>query len=86
MIEKIKEKIESSVEAATVYVRDPMSDGQHFEAIVIAPQFEGMLLVKQHQLVMNTLKDEFKGDVVHALQLKTFTPQKWEEVKSQYIN
>jgi len=84
-IDRIKEIILASIPGATVYVADPNLDGQHFEAVVVSPVFEGLMLVKQHQLVMNALKQEFKENV-HALALKTFTPSKWEEVKDQYPN
>jgi len=84
MTDLIKQKIETALTGSTAYVQNPMGDQVHFEAIVISPEFEGMLLVKQHQLVMNALKEEFQ-DQVHALQLKTFTPEKWDQVKDQYI-
>ena len=79
----IKKTIAAAVPHATVYVNDPMNDGQHLEAIVISPAFEGIMLVKQHQMVMAALKNAFATSV-HALALKTFTPQKWEEVKHQF--
>ena len=79
----IKSIIEESVPQATAYVLDPMNDGQHLQAFVVSPAFEGMLLVKQHQLVMKPLKDAF-AQSVHALALKTFTPEKWEEEKEKY--
>ena len=81
--EEIKTIIEQSIPSSTAYVLDPMNDGQHLQAFVVSPAFEGMLLVKQHQLVMKPLKDAF-AQSVHALALKTFTPQKWNEVKGQY--
>ena len=80
---EVKKIIEESVEGATAHVLDPMGDGQHLQALVISPAFEGVPLVKQHQMVMKPLKAAFE-DYVHALGLKTFTPKKWEEVKSQY--
>ncbi|MEM7134475.1 MAG: BolA/IbaG family iron-sulfur metabolism protein [Chloroflexota bacterium] len=83
MIDKIKEIIQSALPDATVYVLDPMNDGQHFESVVISPSFEGLSLVKQHQAVMNPLKTAFETDV-HALRLKTFTPDKWETAKAGY--
>ena len=58
-----------------------MNDGQHLQAYVISSTFEGMMLIKQHQLVMKPLKEAFASSV-HALALKTFTPQKWELEKS----
>ena len=82
-VEEIKKTIEAAVPDSTVYVIDPMNDGQHLQSIVISPAFEGLLLVKQHQMVMIALKDAF-AQSVHALGLQTFTPTKWEQVKSKY--
>ena len=79
----IKKIIEQHVLNSIVFVLDPMNDGQHLQAIVISPAFEGMMLIKQHQMVMKPLKEAF-AESVHALSLKTFTPQKWNEVKDQY--
>ena len=80
---EVKKIIEQAVPQSTVYILDPMNDGQHLQAIVICPSFEGLMLVKQHQMVMKPLKEAFDSSV-HALALKTFTPQKWNEVKHQY--
>jgi len=82
MKEEIKKIIIDNVPNATVYVMDP--DGEHFQAIVISPSFEGLSLIKQHKMIMNPLKEAFET-TMHALQLKTFTPEKWELVKDQYI-
>lgn len=79
---QIKETIEAAVQNAEVHIYDP--DGEHFEALVISSEFQGMPLIKQHKLVMNALKDRFATDV-HALGLKTFTPEKWEKSKSNYM-
>ena len=83
-LEDIKKRIESSVPGSTAHVLDPMQDGQHLQALVIAPVFEGMPVFKQHQMVMAAIKDIF--NTVHALELRTFNPTKWQEVKSQYVN
>ena len=82
-ISDIKTIIERSVPNATAYVLDPMNDGQHLQAFVISPAFEGMMLIKQHQMVMGPLTQAFATSV-HALGLKTFTPEKWNEAKHQY--
>lgn len=82
-VDEIKQTIESAVPEATAYVSDPMRDGQHFQAIVISPTFQGMPLVRQHQLVMRALKDAL-AESVHAMALKTFTPDKWAQVKGQF--
>lgn len=77
ILNEIETTIKHSLPDAEVYVRDPQQDGQHFEALVVSPQFEGMPLIKQHKMVMNALKEQLK-ETVHALALKTMTPKQWE--------
>ena len=80
MVEAIKDTLAAALPDAEIHILDPNQDGQHFQAIVISPSFEGLSLVKQHQLVMKPLKLAFET-TVHALAVKTFTPKKWEEEK-----
>ena len=82
MINHIKTTIQSVISDAEIYVFG--DDGEHFEALVISKLFIGKPLIKQHQLVMNALKAEFGSNQVHALALKTFTPEKWENVKEKF--
>ncbi len=81
-LSEIKNKIEQAVPGATAYILDPMNDGQHLQAFVVSPAFEGLPVFKQQQMVMTAIKDIFQ--IVHALGLKTFTPNKWEQVKTEY--
>ena len=83
MVEDIQKIIERSIPQSTVYVLDPMNDGRHLQAIVVSPAFKGVSLVKQHQMVTKPLQETLK-DRLHALGLKTFTPEKWQEVTHQY--
>ena len=76
LTKQIEETILDAVPNAQVMVRDPMNDGAHLEATVISESFVGMSLVNQHRQVMQSLKDAFGGDL-HALALKTYTPEKW---------
>ena len=82
-LDQIKQTIEQSVPQATVHILDPMNDGQHLQAFVISPVFEGMMLVKQQQMVMKALKEALK-ESVHAMALKTFTPEKWETARKEH--
>ncbi len=81
---EIKNLIEKNVPHATAHVQDPMNDGQHLRALVISSTFEGQPVFKQHRLVMNAVENIFQ--TVHALELKTFTPQQWEKTKDQYVD
>lgn len=82
-IDEIKNLIQANIPNSTVHVLDPLNDGLHLEALVISPVFEGVMLVKQHQMVMFLFKDALKNDV-HALGLKTFTPALWEKQKNNF--
>jgi len=79
----IAERIGENIPNAEVFVRDMYNDGEHFESVVISSAFEGIPLVKQHQMVMTALKEAFQTSV-HALKLKTFTPTKWKEVHAEF--
>lgn len=81
-LDDIKARIEQAIPGSTAHILDPMNDGQHLQALVIAPAFDGLPTFKQQQMVMGAIKDIFQ--TVHALGLKTFTPAKWEENKSQF--
>lgn len=83
MTDQIKAAILAVLPDAEIHIVDP--DGAHFQGLVISSEFIGMPLLKQHRLVMNALKEKFDSDAVHALQLKTFTPEKWDNQKSDYI-
>jgi acid stress-induced BolA-like protein IbaG/YrbA len=82
-VDEVKKTIEENVPGAIAHVLDPMNDGQHLQAFVISPAFEGLMLIKQHQMVMGPLTQAFATSV-HALGLKTFTPERWELEKTKY--
>jgi len=73
--EELKKLIEQGVPAEQVSVN---GDGDHFEAIVVSAAFAGKSMVQQHQMVYGSLGDALKG-AVHALALRTFTPEQWEK-------
>lgn len=78
--ERIKELIEGALTECTALVNDDANDGEHFSAQVTAQEFDGLSLVKQHQLVYKALGDHMKSDI-HALALKTYTPARWPHAK-----
>ena len=50
-------------------------DGRHFEAVVVAREFEGKSLIERHRLVMATVASEIQSDALHALSIKAYTPE-----------
>jgi acid stress-induced BolA-like protein IbaG/YrbA len=61
-------------------------DGSHFEAIVVGEVFAGLSLVKQQQLVYATVVDRITSGELHALSIKTYTPQDWERAKKLQVS
>lgn len=55
-----------------------MGDGAHFEAVVVSDEFQGKTRVQRHQSVFGTLGDRMREEI-HALSIKTYTPQEWRE-------
>jgi stress-induced morphogen len=45
----------------------------HFEAVVVSPSFDGLPTLKRHRLVYATL-GRYMGNEIHALGLRTLTP------------
>ena len=80
---EIRETITQNILESEVHILDPQNDGVHLEALVISSEFRGKSLVQQHQMVMLPLSQQFKNSL-HALGLKTFTPESWEKQKSKY--
>ena len=56
-------------------------DGRHFSAVVVSPAFNGKNMIAQHRLVYAALGDRFDTEAVHALSLKTYTPEQWQALQ-----
>ena len=68
----IKQLIEAGLPGAQVDVMG--DDGVHFEARVISDAFAGKLPLARHRMVYATLGERMGGEI-HALALKTLTPE-----------
>lgn len=53
-------------------------DGQHFEAVIVSPEFRGKSRVQQHQVVYRALGDRMRAEI-HALSMRTLTPEQWAQ-------
>ena len=67
----IARMIEDGLPGARAQVQG--EDGVHFEATVVAAAFAGKLPLARHRMVYATL-GELMGGAIHALALKTVTP------------
>jgi acid stress-induced BolA-like protein IbaG/YrbA len=49
------------------------------EAVVISPEFSGKSRIQKQQLVYATLGDTIANGTLHAISIKTFTPEEWHQ-------
>ncbi len=52
-------------------------DGSHVNVVVVSPAFEGLTPVKKQQLVYAVLSEQIASGAIHAVHMKTYTPQQW---------
>ncbi|MFK8026842.1 MAG: BolA family protein [Gammaproteobacteria bacterium] len=76
---EIKKLIEDGIADAEAIVT---GDGGKYEATVISTAFEGLSMLKEHQLVYKTVNAQIASGELHALTIKAFTPEEWEQNKS----
>lgn len=79
-LEQVKQTIQEQIPDAQVVVKDLTGGGDHLEAIVVSAEFAGKTKVKQHQLVYGALQNELSSNAIHALALKTYTPEVWSNL------
>ena len=70
---KVINLITAQLPDAVVKVEN-LKGNDHLQVTVISSKFNGLTLVKQHQLVYSALKEELASEAIHALALKTETP------------
>jgi acid stress-induced BolA-like protein IbaG/YrbA len=73
--------IQEQLPDAQVMIRDLTGGGDHLEAVVVSQEFAGKTRVKQHQMVYGALQSALATEAIHALALKTYTPDSWAAEK-----
>lgn len=75
--------VQSLIEAGLpgAQVRVASDDDTHFEAVIVASQFEGKRMIQRHQLVYGTLGPRM-GREIHALSMQALTPDEWSTRQS----
>lgn len=78
--QEIERLIEEQLPDARATVRG--DDGVHFEAEVVSAAFVDKSLLQQHRLVYAALGGRMEREEIHALSLKTYTPDAWQQRQS----
>jgi acid stress-induced BolA-like protein IbaG/YrbA len=75
--EEVKRLIETGLKDSEAFVE---GDGAHFLACVVCPIFAGKSRVQKQQLVNDAVKAQLLDGTLHALSIKTFTPEEWDKL------
>ena len=75
-LEEIKTLLESKIDDSIVQVADLTGTMDHLDILVSSDVFKGKMLIDQHQIVMDVLKESLK-EKVHAVKIKTQTKEKY---------
>lgn len=52
-------------------------DGSHFQVVAVGDMFSTMNRVKKQQAIYAPLMEYLADNRIHALSIKTFTPEEW---------
>lgn len=55
-------------------------NGSHYNVTVIGEIFEGKRAVQRQQLVYSALRDQIAAGDIHAVNMRTYTPQEWQQL------
>ena len=74
------QQIKNLIQAGMPDAKVTVSGGEgKFEATVVSDVFEGLMPVKRHQLVYATVREQIADGSLHALTIRSLTPDEHEK-------
>jgi BolA protein len=90
--EIIRQTLETNLEAERVVIEDDSAlhaghlgaqgGGGHFRVLIVSRRFVGLSRVAAQRMVYQALGELMTTDI-HALEMRTFTPEQWAEIDPQ---
>ena len=77
---EVESLIKGQLTDALVQVTDMTGTRDHLQILIVSDAFKGKMLLDQHQIIMDILKEDLK-DKIHAVKLKTLTFEKYNQLK-----
>ncbi len=81
---QLKARLETLGPATQVEIVDLTGTEDHYQAQIVSPAFEGKMMIEQHRMVFKLVQAEVDSGEVHALTLKTYTPEQYIKAKSKH--
>jgi stress-induced morphogen len=80
---QLKQRLETLAPQTQVEVVDLTGTQDHYQAVIISPAFEGKMMIDQHRMVFGLVQSEVDSGEVHALTLKTYTPEQFNKANQR---
>lgn len=71
----VKSLLQAKLEGCEIFVE---GEGDRYNITVVGELFADMRPVKKQQLVYAGLADQIAAGSIHAVNIKTFTPEQWQ--------
>lgn len=65
------------MEALSLQEAHVTGDGSHFQVVAVGEVFDGMSRVKKQQTIYGPLMEYIADNRMHAVSIKTYTPEEW---------
>lgn len=75
---EVKQLVESKLEGCEVITS---GEDCNFTLTVVGELFAGLSPVKKQQLVYGCLTDQIANGAIHAVTIKTYTPEQWQSLQ-----
>lgn len=83
---ELKNRIEKLAPGTKAELFDLTGTQDHWQALIVSPAFEGKTMIEQHRMIFGLLKTEVESNEVHALTLKTYTPEQYARLGVESIS
>lgn len=71
---QVEKLIRDTLSLEEIYVK---SEGTHVQVIAVSAEFVDLSRLKREQAIKRPLADLIAANTIHALSVKTFTPEQW---------
>jgi stress-induced morphogen len=78
--DELKARLEELAPGTQAEVMDLTGTQDHYQAVIVSPVFVGKMMIDQHRMVFALVQKEMDSGEVHALTLKTFSPEQYKKL------
>jgi acid stress-induced BolA-like protein IbaG/YrbA len=77
---QLKQRLETLAPGTRAEVVDLTGTQDHYQVLIISPIFAGKMMIEQHRMVLGLVQSEVDSGEVHALTMKTYTPEQFDKL------